>query len=303
MTKTETASQGQKYLLAAFYKFVPLPDYQEIRGPILDFCRSAGICGTILLASEGMNGTIAGAPHEVEAVIDYLRQDPRLQDVTPKFSWHDEAPFKRLKVRLKKEIVAMGVPNNDPNETVGEYVAPDKWNSVITDPDMLVIDVRNNYEYNLGTFKGAVNPEIQTFREFPAWVQQLKKKFGDGPKPKVSMFCTGGIRCEKASAYMIQEGFSNVYHLEGGILKYLETMDPEVSHWDGDCFVFDERSTLVHGLKVGSHSSCQVCQQSLSPEDIRSSLYEVNQSCPYCYAQRATKGDSFFEVPPHHSST
>jgi len=223
-----------QYLTAALYKFVSLPDYQDLQKPILDACLKHNIKGTLLLAKEGINGTIAGQPEDIKAVLDYLRQDERLTTLEHKESYADTHPFYRMKVKLKKEIVTMGVPEVDPNEVVGTYVKPEDWNDLISDPDVLLVDTRNDYEVHIGTFKGAIDPKTKTFREFPQYVQE---NFDNTKHKKVAMFCTGGIRCEKASSYMKQQGFEEVYHLEGGILKYLENVPKEESMWEGECFV------------------------------------------------------------------
>ncbi len=231
-------------LVAALYKFVSLPDFREMREPLHAVCTRNGVFGTLLLAEEGINGTIAGPEAGVRAVLDFLRADPRMADLEHKESTAASMPFKRMKVRLKKEIVTLGVPV-DPNRHVGTYVAPEDWNALISDPDVVVIDTRNDYEVEVGTFEGAIDPGTPSFRDFPAFVERSTALAN---KPKVAMFCTGGIRCEKASSYLIEQGFGEVYHLRGGILKYLETVPEQESLWRGECFVFDEREALGHGL-------------------------------------------------------
>jgi UPF0176 protein len=243
--------------------------------------------GLILLADEGINSTIAGAADDVRAVLDHLRADPLLADLQHKESWSDKAPFHRMKVRLKKEIVTMQVPGISPTHSAGVYVKPAEWNLLIADPDVLVVDTRNDYEVELGSFKRAINPHLKTFAELPAWLDanpQLHATTASGPKPKVAMFCTGGIRCEKSTAYLRAQGFDQVFHLEGGILKYLETVPPENSLWQGQCFVFDERVSVGHGLQPGPHALCRACRQPLPAGAASSPLYEAGVSCPRCHA-------------------
>ena len=238
-------------VVVAFYKFFAFPDYQQWREPLKTLCDEHGIKGTILLAHEGMNATIAGSRDGIDAVLNSLCDDPRLADLTWKESYTDVAPFARMKVRLKKEIVTLGVDGIDPTRHVGIYVAPDAWNEVISDPDVVVIDTRNEYEVQVGTFRNALNPHTDSFREFPAFVRD---NLDPAKQPKVAMFCTGGIRCEKATAFMLQQGFKQVYHLQGGILQYLEDVQPDQSLWEGECYVFDERVTVDHGLQRGSYT-------------------------------------------------
>lgn len=269
-----------KFLTAALYKFVSLPDYEDLQQPILDACVKHNIKGTILLAKEGINGTIAGLPADIHAVLDYLRQDERLKALEHKESYADKHPFYRMKVKLKKEIVTMGVPEVDPNEVVGTYVKPEDWNAVISDPDVVLLDTRNDYETHIGTFKGAIDPKTTTFREFPKYVEQNLDKT---KHKKVAMFCTGGIRCEKASSYMKQQGFEEVYHLEGGILKYLENVPKEESLWEGECFVFDQRVGVKHGLETGDYDQCYACRMPLSQAEMQSEQYTAGISCPHCF--------------------
>jgi len=232
-------------VVAAFYKFVSLPDFAQMQPPLLAFCQSQGIKGTILLAQEGINSTIAGSRTAIDALVEFLQADPRLTNWEYKESYTDIPPFQRMKVRLKAEIVTLGVPEVDPNVEVGTYISPQAWNDLILDPEVTVIDTRNDYEVAMGTFKRAENPHTDSFRDFPKYVDQhLDPKL----HKKVALFCTGGIRCEKASAYMLAQGFAQVYHLKGGILKYLEEIPPEESLWSGECFVFDERVTVSHEL-------------------------------------------------------
>lgn len=269
-----------KYLTAALYKFVSLPDYKNLQQPLLDVCIKHNIKGTLLLALEGINGTIAGLPDDIQAVLSYLRQDPRLHDLEHKESYADKHPFYRMKVKLKKEIVTMGVEGVNPNNVVGTYVKPEDWNDLISDPDVILLDTRNDYEVHIGTFKGAVDPKTTTFREFPKFVEQNLDKT---KHKKVAMFCTGGIRCEKASSYMKQQGFEEVYHLQGGILKYLENVPKEQSLWEGECFVFDQRVAVKHGLEEGDYDQCYACRMPLSSEEMQSEQYTPGISCPHCY--------------------
>ncbi|MEP5766624.1 MAG: rhodanese-related sulfurtransferase [Halieaceae bacterium] len=267
-------------VVAALYKFVTLNDYHELREPLLDECLQAGIRGTLLLAQEGINGTIAGSRAGIDRVLAYLRSDPRLADLEHKESYDDHIPFYRMKVKLKKEIVTMGVPGVDPNERVGSYVKPADWNALINDPEVVLIDTRNDYEVGIGTFKGAVDPHTTTFREFPEYV---RKHYDPAKQRKVAMFCTGGIRCEKASAFMLKEGFEEVYHLQGGILKYLEEVPAEESSWQGECFVFDNRVSVDHSLEKGHYDQCHGCRHPITEADKQSPQYQKGVCCPGCY--------------------
>lgn len=276
---------ASRYLTAALYKFVDLPDHDALREPLQACCEVHAVKGTLLLAREGINGTIAGPEAGVHAVLAHLRADPRLASLQHKEAWADKPPFSRMKVRLKKEIVTLRVPGLDPNKTVGQYVKPQDWNALLADPDVLVIDTRNDYEVAIGTFKGAVNPDIKTFTQLPAWLDAQPALQG-AKKPKVAMFCTGGIRCEKSTALMKMRGFDEVYHLEGGILKYLEEVPPEQSTWEGECFVFDERVSVGHGLQPGPHELCRSCRWPLSAADKASPHYVRGVSCAHCHDQR-----------------
>lgn len=273
-----------KYLTAALYKFVSLPDYQALQAPILDACKNHHIKGTLLLAEEGINGTIAGLPDDVHHVLDFLRTDSmfanKFSDLEHKESFANEHPFYRMKVKLKKEIVTLGVPGVSPTKKVGTYVKPEDWNALISDPDVILIDTRNDYEVDIGTFKGAMDPKTTTFREFP---QYVAKHFDPAKHKKVAMFCTGGIRCEKASSYMMDQGFEEVFHLQGGILKYLETVPEAQSLWQGECFVFDQRVAVKHNLEVGDFDQCYACRHPLSPAEMQSEQYVAGVSCPYCF--------------------
>ncbi len=273
-----------KYLTAALYKFVSLPDYKSLQAPILAACVSNNIKGTLLLAEEGINGTIAGLPQDIHNLLDFLRTNPlcenRFADLKYKESFAPEHPFYRMKVKLKKEIVTLGVAGVSPTKKVGTYIKPENWNALISNPDVILIDTRNNYEVDIGTFKGAIDPKTTTFREFPEYVA---KHFDNTKHKKVAMFCTGGIRCEKASSYMMDQGFEEVYHLQGGILKYLETVPEAESMWQGECFVFDQRVAVKHNLEVGEFDQCYACRHPLSPAEMQSPQYTAGISCPYCY--------------------
>lgn len=283
-----------QYLTAAFYKFVDLPDHAELREPLLACCEAHQVKGLILLANEGINSTIAGPEAGVRAVLAYLRRDARLADLQHKESWSPKAPFYRMKVRLKREIVTLGRPEVNPTQMAGTYVKPQDWNALISDPDVVVVDTRNDYEVGIGTFAGALDPGIQRFAQLPAWVAQAPAlNPATGKKPKVAMFCTGGIRCEKSTALLRAQGYDEVYHLEGGILKYLETVPEADSLWQGQCFVFDERVSVGHGLRPGEHGLCRACRQPLNDADMASPLFEAGVSCPKCHAHtRETQKNS-----------
>ncbi len=267
------------YVVAALYKFVSLPDYRELREPLLDVCREAGLRGTLLLAAEGINGTVSGSREGIDRVLAWLREDERLQDLEHKESLHETQAFLRMKVKLKREIVTMGVPAVDPNRVVGTYVEAQDWNALLADPELTLVDTRNDYECAIGTFEGAIDPDITTFREFPQWV---KEHLDPQQNPKVAMFCTGGIRCEKATSYLLEQGFEEVYHLRGGILKYLETVPEADTRWNGECFVFDERVAVNHALERGSYAQCFACRHPISDEDMASPAYQKGVSCPHC---------------------
>lgn len=271
------------FVVAAFYHFTTLDDYKEMREPLLKKCLDLGIKGSILLAREGINSTLSGTREAVDRLLMYLRTDPRLKALEHKESFAEKLPFYRMKVLLKKEIVTLGVEGVDPSKNVGDYVEPKDWNALIADPNVTVLDTRNAYEYAIGTFDHAVDPKTQTFREFPNFVHDHLSH--DKEKP-VAMFCTGGIRCEKASAYMLSRGFKKVYHLKGGILKYLEDVPKEKSLWRGDCFVFDHRTAVTHGLNHGEHDTCYGCRWPVSQTDKQSSHYKEGVYCPRCYDDR-----------------
>ena len=267
-------------VVAALYKFVRLPDFETLRSPLHKVMTDHEVRGTVLLAAEGVNGTIAGTREGVDAVLDFLRADPRINTLTAKESYTQENPFYRSKVKLKKEIVTMGVEDIDPNDIVGTYVKPEDWNALIADPDVLLVDTRNDYEVQIGSFKNALNPKTESFREFPEFAKQ---NLDPSKHKKVAMFCTGGIRCEKSTAFMKQQGFKEVYHLEGGILKYLEEVPQEKSLWEGECFVFDNRVTVNHQLEKGSYDQCHACRMPITELDMASEQYQRGISCPHCY--------------------
>jgi len=274
-----SASPSQ-IVVSALYHFVKLDDYSTLRQPLFDFMHQHDIKGTLLLAKEGINGTVAGSEKAIGLLHDWLRSDQRFQALRTKESFHDTMPFYRTRVKLKKEIVTMGVQGIDPNQIVGTYVKPEDWNALISDPDTLVIDTRNHYEVAIGTFRNAINPETDTFRQFPEYV---KNHLNPHKHKKVAMFCTGGIRCEKSTAYLKEQGFDDVYHLQGGILKYLETMPAEQSLWEGECFVFDNRVSVNHQLEKGSYDQCHACRLPITENDKNSEKYQAGVSCPYCY--------------------
>lgn len=269
-------------VVCALYKFVTLDDFQAKKQPLLDFMLKNEIRGTLLLAKEGINGTVAGSRDAINGLLDYLRQDPRLAEISYKESYTDSSPFMRSRVKLKNEIVTMGVEGIDPKRVVGTYVKPTEWNQLISASDVLLVDTRNDYEVQVGTFKNAVNPKTDSFREFPEYV---KSHLDPNKHKKVAMFCTGGIRCEKSTAYLKEQGFEEVYHLEGGILKYLEEVPAEQSLWEGECFVFDDRVTVNHQLEKGDYDQCHACRLPITEEDKQSPLYQKGVSCPRCYHQ------------------
>ena len=270
------------YTVAALYKFVDLEDCSSLQETIKAQCTQLGIIGTILLAEEGINGTIAGKGTSIEQFLRFLRQDSRFADITAKISSALDKPFYRLKVKVKNEIVTMGVDKVSPSRIVGEYVDPEQWNQILEDPDVVIIDTRNDYETCVGSFEGAIHPNTRNFREFPEWLeshQEIKKD------SKIAMFCTGGIRCEKATSYMKERGYNSVYHLKGGILQYLQDVSPEQSLWNGSCFVFDQRVGLEHSLKESALSLCFACGFPVTEEAKQDEKYEPGVSCPQCFGQ------------------
>ena len=269
--------------ICALYKFTRLDDFEEIQDPLKLFLDSLNIRGTLLLAREGVNGTIAGDNDSIMKSLDYLQKDKRLVGLEYKFSYSEKPPFKRLKVKLKKEIVTLGVSNIDPTFSSGTYVKPADWNELINDPDVVLIDTRNNYEFEIGSFKGSINPNTETFREFPTYTKNNLEKYRD---KKIAMFCTGGIRCEKSTAYLKSKGFENVFHLQGGILKYLEEVKEDESLWEGECFVFDDRVAVKHNLELGKYDQCHACRFPITEEDKEHPHYEKGTSCPRCYGTK-----------------
>jgi UPF0176 protein len=269
-------------LVAALYKFVEINDLLSLQDNLYNICEENNIMGTILIADEGINGTISGKHNEIKETISTLMSDSRFSNIEIKYSSTDKQPFHRMKVRLKKEIVTIGLPEINPNKKVGKYVKPEDWNELISDPNVVVIDTRNKYETKIGSFQNALDPETSSFREFPDWVKKFKNS-EDNNNKKIAMFCTGGIRCEKASSLMKEEGFEDVYHLQGGILKYLETVDKENSLWNGECFVFDQRVCLTDELEVGSYKMCFACRMPITEEEMLNEKYIEGISCIYCY--------------------
>lgn len=277
---------AKRFVVVAMYHFVGLDDFADLKPPLLELCVDNGLMGTILLAREGLNGTIAGPHAGIDKLLAYLRSDPRFEHLRHKESYTNDPPFRRMKVRLKREIVTMGVPDTDPGELCGERVDAKRWNELLQDPDVLTIDTRNAYECDIGTFENAISPNTETFREFP--------KFADAeldPQKhrKIAMFCTGGIRCEKATNYLMKQGFEEVYHLDGGILKYLETVAKDESLWRGECFVFDDRVAVDENLAPGSYIQCYACRRPVSETDRLSEQYEIGVSCPHCYGKHSAE--------------
>lgn len=279
------------YVVAALYKFVNLPDYVELRDKLYQHLVLNKVKGTLLLAEEGINGTICGTREGIDAVRQWLAADGRFEGLSYKESFADEPAFYRTKVKLKTEIVTMGVPGVNPQHIVGTYVKGEDWNRLIEDPDTILIDTRNDYEVAIGTFKNAVNPNTTSFREFPQWAAENLDKT---KHKKVAMFCTGGIRCEKSTAYLKEQGFDEVYHLDGGILKYLEEMPEQNSLWQGECFVFDQRVAVKHGLEQGSYDQCYACRMPLSPAEMQSDKYIKGMSCPHCHDQLSEEQKASF---------
>ena len=270
---------SQQYVVCALYKFVSLPNYKELRQPLLNTMEQNNVRGTLLLAEEGINGTVAAKREGIDALLSWLDKQPGLDNIVSKESFDDECPFYRTKVKLKKEIVTMGVQGIDPKEVVGTYVKPKDWNALISDPDVVLVDTRNDYEIEIGTFENAVDPKTKTFREFPEWAE---KNLDPSKNKKVAMFCTGGIRCEKSTAYMKEQGFEEVYHLEGGILKYLEEVPKEETMWKGECFVFDNRVAVDHDLNKGSYDQCHACRMPITEDEKQLDAYQEGLSCHHC---------------------
>ncbi len=284
--EANTTHQSTKINVCALYKFVRLENFEALRAPLLVKMTSLEVKGTLLLATEGINGTIAGSQVAIEQVLSFLAQDANLNHISYKISYHDENPFHRTKVKLKKEIVTMGVEGIDPNHVVGTYVKPKDWNALISDPEVLLVDTRNDYEIEIGTFKHAVNPNTETFREFPDYV---KNNLDKNKHKKVAMYCTGGIRCEKSTAYLKEQGFEDVYHLEGGILKYLEEVPSDETLWQGECFVFDGRVAVNHDLEQGQYDQCFACRFPLTEQEKESEHYVKGVSCNRCHDKVSEK--------------
>jgi len=279
------------FVVCALYKFVSFKKFREYRQPLLDVMNRLEIKGTLLIAEEGINGTIAGSRESIDQMLDFLNQNESISGVVTKESYTSQAPFHRTKVKLKKEIVTMGVEGIDPLKVVGTYVKPKDWNDIICDPDVMLVDTRNDYEYQVGTFKNAINPNTESFRQFPDFVEDNLDKT---KHKKVAMFCTGGIRCEKSTAFMKQQGFEEVYHLEGGILKYLEEVPEKESLWQGECFVFDERVTVNHQLEQGDYQQCHACRLPITQEDMQDQRYQSGVSCPSCFDNISAKAKQRF---------
>ena len=273
--KKETAKS-----IATFYKFTPFPEFNEWKSKLYEWGKCHEILGTMILAPEGINATISGSKNGVTNFLNHIRKDERFTNLSPRIAESPRSTFYRLRIITRPEIVTLGDPSIDPNKVVGKYVEPKDWNELIRDPSVRVIDTRNEYEVKVGTFKGAENPQTDTFRQWPAYV---KEKLGENKKQKIAMFCTGGIRCEKASSHLLENGFEEVYHLKGGILNYLENIPPEESEWDGECFIFDNRVSVTHGLKDGETELCYGCRWPLSDDDLKSEKYEYGISCPRCF--------------------
>jgi UPF0176 protein len=275
-----------KVKIIALYQFTPIRDVKNLQEKIVTFCKNKEVFGSLLIAPEGINGTIAGDPNSLDMVVCLIETLEGFNDLNCKISYSDKVPFRKLRVRLKKEIISMGVPNVDPLEYVGNYIEPDEWNEFSRNADVVLIDTRNDYEVAIGTFKGAINPKTEKFRDFPDWWSRNAKRFKD---KKVAMFCTGGIRCEKSTNFLMKQDFTNVYHLKGGILKYLEVIDQEESIWEGECFVFDQRVSVKSGLEEGSYSLCFACRRPISCEDKSALEYEEGVSCHQCINEHTAK--------------
>lgn len=279
MSSKRVVDEKLPIIVAAMYKFVALPDYESMREPLQEFCTEHNIKGTLLLASEGVNGTVSGPRESIDQLLGFLQRDERLNGIEYKESLGESQPFYRMKVKLKKEIVTMGVEGIDPRQSVGTYVEAKDWNSLISDPDVILIDTRNGYEIEVGTFENALDPKTESFREFPEYVA---KNLDASKHKKVAMFCTGGIRCEKSTAFMKEQGFDEVYHLKGGILKYLEEVPEQESLWRGECFVFDNRVTVNHQLEKGTYDLCHGCRFPITEEEKFSDKYIEGVQCPRC---------------------
>ena len=285
---------SKKILVATFYKFVKVDDLVALQDQLYAICNKNNVMGTILIANEGVNGTISSKPREIEKTLISIQKDDRFSEIEIKYSSTNKQPFHKMRVRLKKEIVTIGLPEINPNKTVGTYVKPEQWNDIISDPDVILIDTRNKFEIKIGSFKNALDPRTTSFRDFPEWVKKFKQDKTNTNK-KIAMYCTGGIRCEKASSLMKEEGFNEVYHLQGGILKYLEQVEKEKSLWEGECFVFDDRVCLTENLEVGSYKMCFACRMPITEDEINDDRYEEGISCLYCYDKTTEEKKERFE--------
>ena len=281
------------YTIAALYLFIPVADPAELKQKFLQELSPLQLCGTLLIAPEGINGTLAGSELAIKELLISLNNNTGLSQKDVKFSHSEEKPFNRFKIRLKREIVTFNQPHVNPNLRVGTYIEPDQWNTLIEDPDVTVIDTRNRYETLIGTFKNAIDPKIDSFTEFSDYVRE---NLDPKKHKKIAMFCTGGIRCEKASSFMLAEGFESVFHLKGGILKYLEEIPKEQSRWQGDCYVFDRRMAVGHGLTTGHYSMCYCCGYPLSDKDKTHNLYEEGVSCAHCYEKTSSENKSNYRM-------
>lgn len=280
MQKNPTLTKDPAQTIATFYRFAEFPEFKEWKNKLRHWGKELNILGTMILAPEGINATISGLRDGIDKFLDHIREDPRFTDLNPRIAESSRSTFYRLRIITRPEIVTLGDSSINPNKAVGQYVNPEEWNALIRDPDVRVIDARNEYEVKVGTFKGAENPHTDTFSQWPEYVE---KELGSDKKQKIAMFCTGGIRCEKASSHLLENGFEEVYHLKGGILNYLATIPPEESDWDGECFIFDNRVSVTHGLKDGETKLCYGCRWPLSDEDMESEKYEYGISCPRCF--------------------
>ena len=276
--------------IISFYKFVTILNLEELKIQIENICSKFDTKGTILIAPEGINGTIEGSKNNIKKFLETLKNNKKFSDIIPKYSYSPKDSFNRMKVRLKKEIVTIGNTEVNPNKYIGKYIEPNDWNELISDPNTILIDTRNEYEVAIGTFKGAINPKTKSFRDLPNWIKNnLENEDDDYKNKKIAMFCTGGIRCEKSTSYLVQKGFTNVSHLKGGILKYLENIPKKKSLWDGECFVFDQRVSVAEELKPGSYLMCHGCRMPLKPEDTKLKSYIHGVSCKYCHNKKSAE--------------
>ncbi len=289
-------TEATDYVVAALYKFVVLEDLPDFQAQLRAICTECEMMGTLLIAGEGLNGTVSAAYDDMVVFVKWLRARPAFDDIAIKYALYKERPFNRMKVRLKKEIVTMGREDIYPSQNAGTYVEPQDWNALISDPDTMVVDTRNNYETAIGTFKGAVDPNTTNFRDFPDWAEKLSALPADKKPKKLAMFCTGGIRCEKSTALMRQYGFDDVYHLKGGILKYFEEVPVEESLWQGECFVFDNRVSVDHALNKGDYELCFACRMPLTPEEREAETYLPGMSCPHCIDTKTDEQMARYEM-------